>query len=169
MKSTLSTTPEPNETSPETFKLSSSTMLGIDLKRARKLATYNSSEKNHKSQPHSSFFHDSRVSSMQFLYRLIDKILMIKMAYLFELRTKLNWRVRWLHSGWVADDVAIDQGIEIRLWDRKMRSAVVSSWYQTRKHGDGFRYTCTSNKSDVAFTGRNLDRGTLMPIAFSKN
>ena len=31
--------PEPNQTSPETFKLSSSTMLGIDLKRPRKHPT----------------------------------------------------------------------------------------------------------------------------------
>jgi len=38
-KFTLSVIPEPNQTSPETFKLSSSTMLGMDLNRARKLAT----------------------------------------------------------------------------------------------------------------------------------
>jgi hypothetical protein len=37
------------------------------------------------------------------------------------------------------------------------------------KHWDAFRNTCTSNKSDVAFTGRNLERGTLIPIALSKN
>ena len=29
--------------------------------------------------------------------------------------------------------------------------------------------TCTRSKSEVAFTGRNRDRGTLIPIAFSKN
>lgn len=39
-KLTFSVIPEPNQTSPETFKLSSSTMLGMDLNRARKLATY---------------------------------------------------------------------------------------------------------------------------------
>jgi len=43
-KFTLSVIPEPNQTSPETFKLSSSTMLGMDLNRARKLATYELSE-----------------------------------------------------------------------------------------------------------------------------
>jgi len=43
-KFTLSVIPEPNQTSPETFKLSSSTMLGMDLNRARKLATYKLSE-----------------------------------------------------------------------------------------------------------------------------
>ncbi|BAS76672.1 Os02g0117750 [Oryza sativa Japonica Group] len=31
---------EPNQTSPETFKVSSSTMLGIDLKRPRKHPTF---------------------------------------------------------------------------------------------------------------------------------
>jgi len=43
-KFTLSVIPEPNQTSPETFKLSRSTMLGMDLNRARKLATYELSE-----------------------------------------------------------------------------------------------------------------------------
>lgn len=35
----LRTTPEPNQTSPETLRLSSSTILGMDLNRLRKLAT----------------------------------------------------------------------------------------------------------------------------------
>lgn len=36
---TLRTTEEPNETSPDTLRLSSSTILGIDLNRLRKLDT----------------------------------------------------------------------------------------------------------------------------------
>jgi hypothetical protein len=53
---TLSVIPEPKETSPETFKVSSSTILGIDLNRARKLATYNyRKRKKDKLWPQSSF------------------------------------------------------------------------------------------------------------------
>ncbi|BAT09325.1 Os09g0553250 [Oryza sativa Japonica Group] len=46
---------------------------------------------------------------------------------------------------------------------------VLAGLRMTKPSTKEFRYTCTSNKSDVALTGRNLERGTLMPIAFSKN
>lgn len=37
---TLRTTPAPNHTSPDTLRLSSSRMLGMDLNRLKKLPTY---------------------------------------------------------------------------------------------------------------------------------
>jgi len=42
-------------------------------------------------------------------------VLADKLLYLLELRSKLNRRVSWIRSGWVADDKAINQGVKIRL------------------------------------------------------
>jgi hypothetical protein len=36
-------------------------------------------------------------------------------AYLLELRSKLDRRVGWVCSGWIADDETINQGVNIRL------------------------------------------------------
>lgn len=46
-----------------------------------------------------------------------------KLLYLLELGSKLNRRVSWIRSGWVADDKAIDQGVKIRL-ETKMSIAL---------------------------------------------
>lgn len=100
----------------------------------------------------------------RYLHNLGDKLF-----YLLELRSKSNGRVSWIRSGRVADDKAINQGVKIRL--RKQKWAYQQDYCDTKptKHCDELRNTCTSNKSDVAFTGRNLERGTLIPIALSKN
>ena len=124
-------------------------------------------------------FHWSIVSSVTIIYTTSMKeyhehsrylhYLGERLLYLLELRTKLNWRVSWICSGRIAGDKAINQGVKIRLWEQKELSNRLIMVLNQPNIWDAFRNTCTSNKSDVAFTGRNLERGTLIPIALSKN
>ena len=94
---------------------------------------------------------------------------------LLELGSQFDCWVRGVSSSTVSDDEAIDQGVEIRLQKNgnfshhsNVSEDVSMLLCFTLKCGIEV-FTWTSNKSEVAFTGKNRERGTLTPIALSKN
>lgn len=94
--STFKVMPAPNHTSPETFKLSSSTMLGIDLKRLKKLAT-------------------CKGNKFSYIYKEMSQVGGINLN-LFELRSQFNCRIRRICPSWISDHIAIiREVVQIRL------------------------------------------------------
>ena len=92
--------------------------------------------------------------------------------HLLELRPQFNWRICWVCSSFVPNDETIFQSVEIGLQQRRKPEFDEWNWNTTVKSLPTMsekKITCTRSKSEVAFTGRNRDRGTLIPIALSKN
>lgn len=90
---TLRLMPAPNQTSPDTFRLMSSIMLGIDLNLLKKLPTYR--------------HHNKSV----IIPKDVMEISLQVNLHLLKLRAQFNWRIRGICSSLVSDNKTIFQSI----------------------------------------------------------
>lgn len=100
---TFRTMPAPNHTSPTTLRLSSSMMLGIDLNRLKKLATYKE-RKDHRHYQEASTLNRHKITMLN--------------IHLLKLRAQFNRRICRIFSCCVPDNKAIFYSIEVRLQRR---------------------------------------------------
>jgi hypothetical protein len=90
--------------------------------------------------------------------------------YLLKFWPQFDRRICRICSSWISDDKAINYSVKIRLrkrqWVKRVSNTSPRSNDSDRKEK---KATWTRSKSEEAFTGRNRDLGTFIPIAWSKN